>query len=261
MKRNYISQGSEWTFELIDKYDQVIGDIADSYGLDTYPNQIELIRSEQMMDAYASVGMPLGYNHWSYGKQFLNVEQNYKRGEMGLAYEIVINSNPCIAYLMEENTMTKNLMPPNFLPDMFPEGYQPDPEDPVDGEDPAEARAKSRTVKALLTAGANLEAPTDSGDTPLAMAALLGRGGSGRLLLSAGARVNPPNKIGETPLMQAAANGHLEMVRLLLQKGAEIGALDDEGNTARVIADLSGQDAVEDYLRRRETLSPVPSGA
>ena len=106
MKRNYISQGSEWTFELIDKYDQVIGDIADSYGLDTYPNQIELIRSEQMMDAYASVGMPLGYNHWSYGKQFLNVEQNYKRGAMGLAYEIVINSNPCIAYLMEENTMT-----------------------------------------------------------------------------------------------------------------------------------------------------------
>ena len=163
--------------------------------------------------------------------------------------------------LLEENTMTKSLMPPNFLPDMFPEGYQPDPEDPVDGEDPAEARAKSRTVKALLTAGANLEAPTDSGDTPLAMAALLGRGGSGRLLLSAGARVNPPNKIGETPLMQAAANGHLEMVRLLLQKGAEIGALDDEGNTARVIADLSGQDAVEDYLRRRETLSPVPSGA
>jgi len=59
-----------------------------------------------MMDAYASVGMPLGYHHWSYGKQFLNIENSYKRGQMGLAYEIVINSNPCIAYLMEENTMT-----------------------------------------------------------------------------------------------------------------------------------------------------------
>ncbi len=106
MKRNLISEGSEWTFDLIDKYDQVIGEIAEGYGLDTYPNQIEIIRSEQMMDAYASVGMPIGYNHWSYGKQFLNVEQNYKRGAMGLAYEIVINSNPCIAYLMEENTMT-----------------------------------------------------------------------------------------------------------------------------------------------------------
>jgi spore cortex formation protein SpoVR/YcgB (stage V sporulation) len=57
------------------------------------------------MDAYSSVGMPVGYHHWSYGKQFLNVEQRYRRGHMGLAYEIVINSNPCIAYLMEENTI------------------------------------------------------------------------------------------------------------------------------------------------------------
>ncbi len=100
-----ISTTSDWDFELIKRYDQAIGAIAEEFGLDTYPNQIEIISSEQMMDAYASVGMPLGYNHWSYGKQFLSVEQSYKRGQMGLAYEIVINSNPCIAYLMEENTM------------------------------------------------------------------------------------------------------------------------------------------------------------
>ena len=101
-----ISSGTEWTFSLIEEYDQEIGAIAAEFGLDTYPNQIEIISSEQMMDAYASTGMPIGYNHWSYGKQFLSVEQGYKRGQMGLAYEIVINSNPCIAYLMEENTMT-----------------------------------------------------------------------------------------------------------------------------------------------------------
>lgn len=100
-----ISTGSEWNFELIEKYDKAIAAIAEEYRLDTYPNQIEVISSEQMMDAYASVGMPIGYHHWTYGKQFLNTEQSYKRGQMGLAYEIVINSNPCIAYLMEENTM------------------------------------------------------------------------------------------------------------------------------------------------------------
>ncbi|HAI34868.1 MAG TPA: SpoVR family protein, partial [Alcanivorax sp.] len=50
--------------------------------------------------------MPVGYNHWSFGKQFVEVESRYRRGQMGLAYEIVINSNPCIAYLMEENTIT-----------------------------------------------------------------------------------------------------------------------------------------------------------
>jgi spore cortex formation protein SpoVR/YcgB (stage V sporulation) len=57
------------------------------------------------MDAYASIGMPVYYHHWSFGKQFLATEGRYKRGQMGLAYEIVINSDPCIAYLMEENTL------------------------------------------------------------------------------------------------------------------------------------------------------------
>ena len=107
MIRQPISTESEWTFDLIREYDREIGRIAhEVYGLDTYPNQIEVITAEQMMDAYASVGMPLGYHHWSYGKHFLHTEKHYQRGQMGLAYEIVINSDPCIAYLMEENTMT-----------------------------------------------------------------------------------------------------------------------------------------------------------
>ncbi len=100
-----IAESSEWTFPMLDRFNQVIGQIAtDHFGLDTYPNQIEIITAEQMLDAYSSVGMPLGYKHWSYGKQFVLNEKNYRRGQMGLAYEIVINSDPCIAYLMEENT-------------------------------------------------------------------------------------------------------------------------------------------------------------
>lgn len=96
---------SDWTFELIERYHEVIRQTAERYGLDTYANQLEVISSEQMMDAYASVGMPVNYRHWSYGKEFIATERHYKRGQMGLAYEIVINSDPCIAYLMEENTM------------------------------------------------------------------------------------------------------------------------------------------------------------
>ncbi|HRF43140.1 MAG TPA: SpoVR family protein [Candidatus Competibacteraceae bacterium] len=100
-----IADSSEWTFSMLERYNEVIGQIASNdFGLDTYPNQIEIITAEQMMDAYSSVGMPLGYKHWSYGKQFVLTEKNYRRGQMGLAYEIVINSDPCIAYLMEENT-------------------------------------------------------------------------------------------------------------------------------------------------------------
>lgn len=100
-----ISRTSEWTFDLIKRYNQEIGRIAKQFGLDTYPNQIEVIGAEQMIDLYSSVGMPLGYHHWSFGKQFMSVEKGYRRGNMGLAYELVINSNPCIAYLMEENSM------------------------------------------------------------------------------------------------------------------------------------------------------------
>jgi stage V sporulation protein R len=95
---------SDWTFELIDRYHAVIRQTAERFGLDTYPNQLEIITAEQMMDAYASVGMPVNYRHWSYGKEFIATERKYRRGHMGLAYEIVINSNPCISYLMEENT-------------------------------------------------------------------------------------------------------------------------------------------------------------
>jgi len=102
---NLIADSSEWTFSMLERYNEVIGRIAtEEFGLDTYPNQIEIITAEQMMDAYSSVGMPLGYKHWSFGKQFVMTEKNYRRGQMGLAYEIVINSDPCIAYLMEENT-------------------------------------------------------------------------------------------------------------------------------------------------------------
>lgn len=100
-----LSTGAEWTPELIQAYDEAFARLAKQFQLDTYPNQIEIISADQMMDAYASVGMPIGYSHWSFGKHFVNLERQYQRGQMGLAYELVINSNPCIAYLMEENTM------------------------------------------------------------------------------------------------------------------------------------------------------------
>ena len=98
--------GKDWTFEEIeDVYSRLEKLARDKYGLDYYPNQIEVITSEQMLDAYSAIGMPINYGHWSFGKQFVRESEAYKKGYMGLAYEIVINSNPCISYLMEENTM------------------------------------------------------------------------------------------------------------------------------------------------------------
>lgn len=99
--------GNEWTFDLLRDIDTQLHDIAaNKYKLDTFPNQIEVISAEQMLDAYSSGAMPVMYPHWSYGKSFSVNEHLYETGQQNLAYEVVINSNPCISYLMEENTMT-----------------------------------------------------------------------------------------------------------------------------------------------------------
>jgi spore cortex formation protein SpoVR/YcgB (stage V sporulation) len=99
--------GADWDYDKIKRTYEAIEDIAfKELGLDIYPNQIEVISAEQMLDAYSSIGLPLMYKHWSFGKHFARDEVLYRRGLRGLAYEIVINSSPCISYIMEENTMT-----------------------------------------------------------------------------------------------------------------------------------------------------------
>jgi spore cortex formation protein SpoVR/YcgB (stage V sporulation) len=97
--------GSQWTEDTLASIHDACAEIAeDELGLDTYANDFQIITSEQMLDAYSSTGLPVMYNHWSFGKSFVISEQAYRTGRTGLAYELVINSNPCINYLMEENS-------------------------------------------------------------------------------------------------------------------------------------------------------------
>ncbi len=98
--------GADWDFDKVRRTHDAIEAIArGELGLDVYPNQIEVITAEQMLDAYSAVGLPLMYKHWSFGKRFARDEVMYRKGMRGLAYEIVINSSPCISYIMEENSM------------------------------------------------------------------------------------------------------------------------------------------------------------
>lgn len=99
---NLLFKGAEWDFDTIRRVHDACEDIArKELGLDTYPNRIEVISAEQMLDAYAANGMPVLYKHWSFGKRFARHEGLYRKGFQGLAYEIVINSSPCISYIME----------------------------------------------------------------------------------------------------------------------------------------------------------------
>jgi stage V sporulation protein R len=98
---------NEWTFErLADTWKEIEIIAKEEFNLDYYEPQIEIITAEQMIDNYSSHGLPSMYNHWSFGKKFISDFKGYKAGMTNLAYEIIINSSPAIAYLMEENTMT-----------------------------------------------------------------------------------------------------------------------------------------------------------
>ena len=65
-------EGADWEFGTIaaSVHDAIEKIAIGELGLDTYPNQIEIIGTEQMLDAYSSIGMPLFYKHWSFGKHF-----------------------------------------------------------------------------------------------------------------------------------------------------------------------------------------------
>ena len=96
---------SDWNYDTIAYADEITAKIGKEYlKLDIYPNQIEIISSEQMLDVYSLIGLPISYNHWSFGKSYMQNSNNYKQGRQGLAYEMVINSNPCISYNMEDNS-------------------------------------------------------------------------------------------------------------------------------------------------------------
>ena len=105
--REPLYTGAEWDFSTLQRINDACEEVAlGELGLSIYPNRIEVISAEQMLDAYASVGLPLFYRHWSFGKHFAHHEALYRKGLRGLAYEIVINSDPCVSYVMEENTAT-----------------------------------------------------------------------------------------------------------------------------------------------------------
>jgi stage V sporulation protein R len=86
--------------ELCDAVCQIIA--KEKYDLDVYDNVIEIIRPDQMLDAYTTNGIPKSYSHWSFGKQRMIEERKYDASKH-LAYEIVINSDRCLAYCMEGN--------------------------------------------------------------------------------------------------------------------------------------------------------------
>jgi stage V sporulation protein R len=99
-----------WDVSDLEGWDERIRERVEAEGLDCYPQEFELCDHNQMLAYMAYSGMPSHYPHWSYGKSFEKLKTLYDHGVSGLPYEMVINSNPALAYLMRDNSLLLQIL-------------------------------------------------------------------------------------------------------------------------------------------------------
>jgi stage V sporulation protein R len=99
-----------YSIEALEEWDRRIREKVREFGLDCYPQQFEICDHNQMLSAMAYSGVPAHYPHWSYGKAYEKQKTLYDYGVSGLPYEMVINSNPALAYLMRDNSLLLQIL-------------------------------------------------------------------------------------------------------------------------------------------------------
>lgn len=83
-----------------------ITEIAKGFGLEYFPMRYEICPSD-IIYTFGAYGMPTRYSHWSFGKKFYKMKLQYDLG-LSKIYELVINSNPCYAFLLDTNSLIQN---------------------------------------------------------------------------------------------------------------------------------------------------------
>jgi stage V sporulation protein R len=101
---------ADWELKDLEYWDARIRALAEELGLVCYPQEFEVCDHTQMLGYMAYSGMPSHYPHWSYGKSFEKLKTMYDYGVSGLPYEMVINSNPALAYLMRDNSLCLQIL-------------------------------------------------------------------------------------------------------------------------------------------------------
>lgn len=94
----------------LEVWDERILEIAAKYNLDPFPIEYEFIDYYSMIGAMAFHGLPCHFNHWSFGKSFERTHHMYNMGMEGLPYELILNSNPSLAYMMRENPLYMQIL-------------------------------------------------------------------------------------------------------------------------------------------------------
>lgn len=87
--------------------DEIWG-IARRFGLDPYPVNFELVPATIMYE-FGAYGLPGRFSHWSRGKAYYRMKTEYDYG-LSKIYELVVNTNPSYAFLMEQNDVLQNMV-------------------------------------------------------------------------------------------------------------------------------------------------------
>ena len=101
---------ADFTIADLESWDERIREKVDEFGLSCYPQEFEICDHADMLGYMAYSGMPSHYPHWSYGKSYEKLKTLYDHGVSGLPYEMVINSNPALAYLMRDNSLCLQIL-------------------------------------------------------------------------------------------------------------------------------------------------------
>src|SRR5690242_10374155 len=83
-----------------------IWEIARRFGLDPFATHFELVPATIMYE-FGAYGLPGRFSHWTFGKGYYRMKTQYDYG-LSKIYEMVINSNPSYAFLMESNSVLQN---------------------------------------------------------------------------------------------------------------------------------------------------------
>ncbi|MGH7796456.1 MAG: SpoVR family protein [Candidatus Binatia bacterium] len=100
----------DYTLGDLERWNDQVVTLVERFGLDPYPQEFEICDHEDMLSYMVYSGMPSHYPHWSHGKNFEKLKTLYEYGVSGLPYEMVINSNPSIGYLMRDNSLAMHIL-------------------------------------------------------------------------------------------------------------------------------------------------------
>jgi stage V sporulation protein R len=101
---------ADYDLDELERWDERIREKVQEIGLDCFPQEFEVCDHSEMLGYMAYSGMPSHYPHWSYGKAYEKLKTLYDYGVSGLPYEMVINSNPALAYLMRDNSLLLQIL-------------------------------------------------------------------------------------------------------------------------------------------------------